>query len=480
MNRMRASSAAMLILLAVSTAGAQTPDDRNWPQWRGPTGNGVAPHAKPPVEWAADRNIRWKVTIPGSGHAAPIVWEDRIYVLSAVPVGGDAPAPEWPGPERGGPRADAFAPQESGSQPPPEGRPRGDRPPRDRDRGRGGPGETAPAQDFEFVVLALDRASGKTVWSRTVRKERPHEGMHNTASFASASPITDGQRVYAFFGSRGLHCLDLGGEVLWSRDFGKMRTRNSFGEGASPAIFGDKIVVVWDHEESNDFVVALNKLTGEELWRTPRDEPTTWTTPYIVEISGKPQVVVAGTNKCVGYDLDNGKVLWETGGLTMNVIPTPVFVDGLAILMSGFRGASIKAIRLDQATGTLADGHPAIVWTADEKTPYVPSPVLVDGLLYYYDNNRPILTCRDARTGEVRFGPERVDGLESIYASPLAAGGHIYLVGRSGQTTVLRQGPAFAVAATNKLDDEFNASPAAVDGELYLRGRQTLYCIASN
>lgn len=471
MNRLVPPSLLALIV-AVSTVWADSAAERYWPQWRGPTGNGVAPRAKPPTEWDGGRNIRWKTEIPGAGHATPIIWGDRIYLLTAIREDDTAGAESSDGEHegRGGPRAAA-------QQPAPEAAPQDAEPPRQRRRP---PREAStPTDTFKFAVVAVDRRSGEIVWRRTVAEEVPHEGMHTTASYASASPITDGELIYAFFGSRGLHCLDREGNVVWSQRLGRMRTRNSFGEGASPALHGDTLVVVWDHEE-DDFIVAFDRKTGRELWRTPRDEPTTWTTPYIVDVNGKPQVVTAGTNKCRAYDLATGEKVWESAGLTMNVIPSPVFADGLAILTSGFRGAAIKAIRLDKARGTLADGHEAIAWTADERTPYVPSPLLVDGLVYYYDNNRPILTCRDARTGEVRFGPERVEGLESIYASPIAANGHVYLVGRSGQTTVLRQGPEPKVVAQNTLDDEFNASPVAVDGELYLRGRSTLYCIAAD
>lgn len=460
------------LLASVTLAGpvlAQAPAERGWPQWRGPTGNGVAPHAKPPTEWDAARNIRWKAEVPGAGHATPIIWNDRIYLLTAVPVAASAPTAEPPA--KGGPRASDAHFRPTAQDAPPSGERRDRRP-------SGPPRSQTPDEALAFTVLALNRADGSTAWRRPVAEERPHEGAHPTATFASASPVTDGERLYAFFGSRGVHCLDLDGNVVWSKRLGAMRTRNSFGEGASPALHGDTLVITWDHE-GEDFIVALDKRTGQERWRGARDEPTTWSSPRIVEVGGKPQVITAGTNQCVAYDLATGEPVWRTGGLTANVIPTPVYQDGMVILMSGFRGAAIKAIRLERARGELGAGHEAIAWTADEKTPYVPSPLLADGLLYYFDNNRPILSCRDAKSGELRFGPERVDGLENVYASPLAANGHVYLVGRSGQTTVIRQAPSYEVVAVNRLDDEFNASPVAVDGELYLRGRKTLYCIAA-
>jgi outer membrane protein assembly factor BamB len=417
------------------------------------------------VEWSDTKNVRWKVEIPGRGHATPIIWGDRIYIQTALGAraadaesdNGDA-EPASPG--RGGP-------QERPARQDREGR-RGGRP---------GRGQARPTQIHQFIVMALDRKTGKTLWSRTVREELPHEAGHADATQASNSPVTDGEHIFAFFGSRGLFCLDMEGNVKWDADFGDMQTRMGFGEGASPALHGDTVVVNWDHE-GDSFIVALDKSTGKERWRQPRDEKTSWATPLILEAGGKAQVITCATNRVRSYDLKTGELVWECGGMTNNVIPTPVAEGGLVYAISGFRGSALLAIRYADAKGNL-DDSPAIAWRHEGQTPYVPSPLLFDGRLYFLDNNRAIVSCLDARSGEKVYGPERIEAIRGVYASPVAAKDRIYIAGRDGKTVVLRGGPKFEILATNVLDDEFDASPAIVDDELYLRGVKHLYCIAS-
>ena len=315
-----------------------------WPTWRGPLGTGEAPAAKPPLEWSETRNVKWKVALPGLGKSSPIVWRDTLYVTSAVP--GDAGA-------------------------------------------------------LKFSLIALNRGDGKEKWTRVLREEKPHEGHHPDGSYAAGSALTDGQRLYAWFGSRGLYAVDFTGKVLWEKSLGQMQTRNGFGEGSSVAIHDGTLVVPWDHEGA-DFVIALDAATGKEKWRTPREEPTTWATPLIVAAGGAPQAVLSGTNRVVGYDLASGRQLWQAGGTTMNAIPTPVFGDGLVIAMGGFRGSMARAIRLADAKGDVT-GTPAQAWTYEKDTPYVPSPLLYRGAVYFLKVNSGILTSLDARTGAVRF-----------------------------------------------------------------------------
>lgn len=420
------------------------PADAHWPQWRGPYGSGVArAGCDPPVEWSESKNVRWKVAVPGAGHATPIVWGDRLYLHTAVPA------------------------SESAGEPPP---PRGERAQR---RGR----ERPSPPPHRFMVLALDRHSGQTVWQSVVAESAPHEPGHPDSSPASASPVTDGEHVYSYFGSRGLYCLDLTGAVVWSKDFGDMQTRRGFGEGASPALHGDTIVVVWDHE-GDDFVVALDKRTGAQRWRTRRDEPTSWATPLIVERDGRAQVIVNATNRVCGYDLATGRLLWSASGMTENVIPTPVADDQRAYITSGFRGNALIAVRYHEARGDVT-GPPGLAWKHDGKdTPYVPSPLLLDGRLYFTDNNRAILACLDAATGQRVFDTARIEQIHGVYASPVAAGGRVYIAGRDGNTAVLAGGPQFELLAVNRLDDGFDASPVVAGDALYLRGRAHLYCIA--
>ena len=457
---MRAYRAALttLSLGAWLARSASTSTDQNWPQWRGPFANGVAPHGDPPLTWSETNNVKWKVRIPGSGSASPIVWENLVFVQTAIATGKKVRAPVE---KSQSPPVAADAPVQN-----PQGRP----------RGGGMMRPEKPSESYQFVLLCLDRQTGKTLWQKVAREEVPHEGHRaNDGSFASASPVTDGNHVFAYFGSRGLHCYDRQGNLEWERDFGRMQTKMSFGEGSSPALFGSTIVINWDHE-GDDFIVAMDKETGKELWRQPRDEETSWATPLIVQHGGQTQVVTAATRKIRCYDLASGRLIWECAGLTPNAIPSPVAGDGTVYATSGFRGNALLAIRLGR-TGDLT-GTDAIAWSYNKSTPYVPSPLLYGNNLYFYANNNGILTCFDVKTGHALIDAERIEELQGVFASPVGASGRVYLVGRNGVTVVIKQSDPLEKLATNRLDEKFDASPAVVDRELFLRGHEYLYCIA--
>ncbi len=437
--------AAVVLSFAASVAVA---DDSNWPQWRGPLHTGEATRGNPPLEWSEDKNVRWKVEVPGLGKSTPVVWNDLVFVTTAVatetPIAPAAtPAPAAEGSRRGG-----------------------------------GPPLPAPKPgNLEYVVQAHNRSDGKLRWRKVVKVQAPHEGAHKDGSFASGSALTDGERVYAFFGSRGLFALDFKGNLVWEKQFGTMRTRLSFGEGASPVLHGNALVVNWDHEDQ-DFLVALDKKTGKELWRAERDEPTSWATPIVVTSGGKPQVIVNATNRVKSYDLATGKVLWEASGMTTNVIPSPVSAGGMVYLMSGFRGSALIAVRLADALGDIT-GKSAIAWSYDKDTPYVPSPLLYKDGLYFLKSNSAVLTRIDVATGKPSY-TQRLEGLTNVYASPVAVAGRVYVVGRDGVATVLEAGPEAKVLATNTLGDGFDASPALADDEMYLRGQKYLYRISKD
>lgn len=335
-------------------------------------------------------------------------------------------------------------------------------------------GET-PDEIHRWMVLSLDRATGKEKWRQVLKEVQPHEGHHKDHGFASFSPVTDGERLYVFLGSRGLHCLDLNGKVLWSQDLGRMQTRNGFGEGGSAAVHGDVVVVNWDHE-GDDFIAAFDTRTGKERWRQKRDEGTGWTTPLVVQVGGKPQVVVNASGRIRAYDLEAGNELWSCAGMTANAIPTPVAANGILYATSGFRGAALLAIRLGQS-GDLTGGD-AIVWKHAKNTPYVPSPLYVDDRIYLYSGNNAMLSVFDARNGQVLVDAVRVPGISGVYASPVAAAGRVYLLGREGTAVVLKRADQLEVLATNRLDDSFDASPAVVGKQLFLRGHENLYCIS--
>jgi len=432
----------------------------NWPQWRGPLANGVAPGAKPPITWSETNNVKWKVKLPGAGTSTPIIWANQIFIQTAVA------APRTTDPAAANLRLPAVAGLAD---------PAGQTPPGRRRPGGGGMRSEKPTQPYQFVLLCLDRGTGKTIWQKVAREEVPHEGHHPDHGFSSYSPVTDGKYVFSYFGSRGLHCYDLEGKLRWEKDFGRMQTKNSFGEGSSPALSGNTIVINWDHE-GEDFIVALDKETGRELWRQPRDEETSWATPIIVQYGDRSEVITDATKKIRSYDLASGKLLWECGGLFSNVIPSPVAGDGMVYSMSGFRGYALLAIRLGRM-GDLTDTD-AIAWSHPRSTPYVPSPLLYGDFLYFFGGNNGILSCLDAKTGNAHFEAERIEALVGVYASPVAADGRVYLIGRNGAAVVIKQGPKLEPLATNQLKDKFDASPAIAGNELFLRGREYLYRLA--
>ena len=441
----------------IGLAGDDSPEARrNWPQWRGPLANGVAPEADPPLEWSETKNVKWKVKVRGEGSSTPAIWGNQIFVLSAAATGKKTEAKP------------AETPVPAAANPPPDGERRG--------RGSGGPRRSEkPTETYQFLVHCVDRTTGKTIWEKVACEVVPHEGHQPNNTFASASPITDGQYLFAYFGSRGLHCYDLDGNLKWSKDFGRMQTRNGFGEGGSPALHGNTLVVNWDDETDNDFIVALDKRDGKQLWKTPRNEDTTWSTPLIVEHDGKTQVIVNASRKVRSYDLATGKELWSCAGQTANSIPSPVADANTVYVTSGFRGSALFAITLGRA-GDLT-GTDAIRWSHDRDTPYVPSPLLVNDLLYVLKVNSGILSCLDKKTGKAHYEAERLEGIREIYASPVAAKDRVYVLGRDGACLVLKKSPKLEILATNKLEDKTDASIAMAGKELFIRGRENLYCI---
>jgi len=283
--------------------------------------------------------------------------------------------------------------------------------------------------------------------------------------------------LLAYFGSRGLHCYDFDGNLRWEKDFGKMKTRMGFGEGASPALSGDTVVVNWD-TEGDDFIVALDKQTGRELWRNPRDEATGWSTPLIVEYHGQKQVVVNASKKVRSYDLATGREIWSCSGQTANAIPSPVAAGDMIYLTSGFKGSALQAIRLGRG-GDLT-GTDAIVWSHNRGTPYVPSPLLTDNLLYVLSGNDAVLSSFDARSGEIHLDRERLEAIHGVYASPVSAGDRVYILSREGACVVLKKGPGAEVLAVNKVEDDTHhtdASMALAGKEVFLRAPRNLYCI---
>ena len=428
-------------LLAASVCAASADD--YWPTWRGPQASGVAPAGKPPLTWSETENVKWKVPVPGEGTSSPIVWADKIFFLTAIKTDRLGTSAQVPASD-----ANTPAPFHGGQ---------------------------TPKNVYKFDLVCMDRVTGRTLWQRTVREEAPHEGTHPNHGFASYSPVTDGTYVWVSFGSRAVHCYDINGEHKWSRDLGRMTIKMAFGEGSSPALAGDALIVVMDHE-AGSCVYALDKSTGRTLWKQLRDEVTSWATPVTADINGKTQVIVSATKLIRSYDVRTGELIWQCSGQTANVIPSPIVAFGMVFCTSGFRGSALQAIELGR-TGDLS-GTDAVRWQVNKGTPYVPSPILYGDNLYVCSVNKAVVSCYQARTGKANFVGQPLTEVGEIFASPVGAADRVYFVGREGTVQVIRNAERFDILATNKLDDKFDASPGIAGNQTFLKGKRYLYCIS--
>lgn len=423
-----------LLLLQLS---ANELEENNWHQWRGPEKTGASRTATPPLEWSESSNISWKVELEGHGTGTPIIWGNRVFLTESLNTNEVDP-----------------------SLPKPEDQP-------DRVFGI-----KFPNTSYEMVVSCYDRSSGERLWRDVATRLVPHEGHHKDASFASASPFCDGERLYCWFGSAGLFAYSLDGEKLWGRDLGPAKMGASLGEGSSPVVHDGKLVLVRDHSRQST-IECFDAKTGKTLWKKNRDEGNTWATPAIAEHEGTTQVITPGTNAVRSYNLATGELIWKATGLTNNCAPCPI-VDGPTVYcMTGYKGHSLLAI---PTTGT-GDVTDQIRWQANRGTPYVPSAVLYDGQLYFTQSNQGILTSLAAKDGTEVIARTRVPDLGDIYASPVAAQARVYFVGRKGTSVVIEAGKEFKVLAANQLDDNFHASPALAGKQLFLRGMRFLYCL---
>ena len=508
----------------------------NWPNWRGPKANGVAPNGNPPAEFSEHKNVQWKINLPGSGSSTPVIWKDEVFILAAEKTGKKAAGSEDETPNeqgnnnsqrrqrpegrgrssergssanRGGFGGNSFNRDEMMKRFDKDGdgelndterqamrdefrqqfsRNRGsDRRSNERSRrgGRSGSGSSRggfgggrkPTEEYRFSLISYDRESGKENWRSIATTAIPHEGHHRDHGYASASPVTDGKNIIVSFGSRGLYCFDMKGKIEWKKDFGDMRTRNSFGEGSSPTLHENTIVLLWDQEDDS-YIYAINKKNGKIKWKRERNEATGWCTPVVTTHKGVTQVLVNGSKAVRSYRLNDGKLLWQCSGQTGNPVPSIVVDKQNAYAMSGFRGAYIAAIKLG-GDGDLT-GTESVAWTANRGTPYVPSPLLSNDRIWYLAGNNGILSVRDTKSGKSLIEGERLTGISGVYASPVSASGKVYIVGRNGSIIVLKDSAKFEVLASNKLDEKFDCSPAIVGNQLFLRGKEHLYCIANN
>jgi len=421
----------LISILPITRISAQDGNSDNWPQWRGPNNTGAALKGNPPVEFSETKNLKWKLPIPGKGHATPIVWGDKIIVLTAVPKElQHVDIEEW--------RA-----------------------------------STSTDLVLDYKVILVNLNDGKIIWEKTVTSEKPEENTHKLGSWASNSPCTDGERIYAYFGSRGIFCLDFDGNILWQKDFGQMKKVMSFGEGSSPYLYKDKLFIQWDSEDDSH-IFALDTKTGNIAWTKDRDEKSSWATPLVLEINGKTQVITAATNLVRSYDFNTGEIIWSCGGLTRNVIPNPKYADGILYVMSGYRGNALMAIDLAKAKGDIT-GTNTILWSYNQNTSYTPDALLMSGKYYFMRANNGELSCADAKTGEIKYEKVKLEGINDLYSSPTGVDSRMYIVD-DNICLVIKAGDDFEVLASNKVEDNFHASPVIVGNKLLLRGFSYLYC----
>jgi outer membrane protein assembly factor BamB len=465
-------------LLSAMTEGA------DWAQFRGPNNSGIASDWKAPTEWSATKNLVWKQTVPGYGWSSPIVVGDKLFVTTAVSEKQKRPQPFNFG---GG----GFGPRGGGGDdsPNPQGPTGGG-----FGGGRGGPGgfggfgDAKPPDDlYRWEIHCLDRNTGKTLWSQVAVERKPAIPATMGNTYASETPVSDGERVYAYFGAHGLYCYDLAGKQLWKRDFGSFPMMMSWGTASSPALDGGRLFILADNEQKS-FLVALDVKSGDELWRVERDEKSSWSTPFVWRNKVRTELVTVGGKAVRSYDPTNGKLIWElkragAGGRGPNSVnATPVGDETMLYVGSGnpFGGSPLWAVKVGAKGDISLDANEStnnyVAWSNNKGGPPLSSPLLYEGHLYILAQQNALLTCYDAKTGNEVY-KERVKGAKSFTSSPWAHAGKIYCLDESGQTFVIRAGPQFEQLGKNEIEDMFWATPAVARDALYLRGADNIYCI---
>ena len=432
-----------LFAVALLSATAAAKVSTNWPQWRGPDGQGVSVEKGLPVEWSATQNVKWKTPIEGRGHSSPIVWGKRIFLTTALD-GEVIPGRSAGVTHKLSDGTDFVHPDAVGAN-----------------------------LKHTFKVMCLDRDSGKILWERIAYEGPVYDSRHRKASFASSTPATDGKYVYAFFGAEGLYAYDFNGKLIWKQNLPKLGTA-SVGYGVSPVLYQNLVIMQCDDSGLNSFIAAFDKKTGKEVWRTPRKVDVTWTTPVLVHTAKGTELVAAAAEAIIAYDPLTGKELWRHKGLESNAVPTPVVSNDLVVVTSGAPNKIALALRAG-GSGDVT-GTPQLVWTYNKGTAYVPSPILY-GEYVYLTTDRGLLTCLDAKTGKVEYEGARVPVPSTFSASPVAYEGKILLTSEDGDTFVLKAGPKHEIIRTNPLGEPVYASPAIADGGIFIRGEKNLFAI---
>jgi outer membrane protein assembly factor BamB len=440
MNRALVSCFVLAALPAVSApvSAADPFPEARWPGWRG-QGQGVVTDAKVPLEWSDTKNVVWKTELPGRGHSSPIVWGDRIFLTTAVEGEVVPGSPRMKHPQPDG--TDFRHPDAMGDD-----------------------------RRHAFKVLSVDARNGKVLWERTAWEGVPMDSRHKKASFASPTAVTDGERVYAYFGSEGLYAYDFAGTLAWRFVPGVIGSA-SVGLGTSPVLYRELVILVCDEENGErSYVVGLDRRTGQEVWRTPRKVELSWATPVLVQANGRDELVTAGNQANIAYDPATGKELWRAQGLANNAVTTPLVGDGVVVISTGYPDKRSIAVRPG------GSGEVATLWQYDKGSAYVPSPILYEGHVYLL-TDKGLVTCLDAKTGAVKYEGQRPPVPATFMASPIAVDGRLLLMSQDGDTFVVKAGPEFAVERTNPLGEPISASAAVAGGRLYIRGEKHLFAI---
>jgi outer membrane protein assembly factor BamB len=427
-----------------SAIAAASGKGSNWPQWRGPYSQGVSDDKGLPTEWSDTKNIAWKTPIAGSGHSSPIVWGNRIFLTTSIegPVvpghqaykhilgGREFKHPDWAGSDH----------------------------------------------SYAFKVICVDANKGKLLWEQTAYDGPVFDHRHRRNTYASPTPVTDGKYVYAWFGSEGLYCYDFSGKLVWKQSLGGI-PQLGMGPGSSPVLYENLVIVTADQDGGDtSYIVALDKKTGAQAWKVPRNNHASWATPVLIKTARRTELVVSGSEWIVSYDPATGKELWKCKGVESHAIPTPVVMGDIAVLSAGSQAKRALAVRVGGA-GDITDS-PNILWKYQKGTAYVPSPILYGDYVYLM-TDAGLLTCIDVKTGEVKYEGGRPPVPAKFMASPVAFDGKILMTSEDGDTFVLKAGPAYEVLRTNTLGEPIYASPAIANGKIYIRGERHLYCISN-
>jgi len=437
MKRFSVGMTILVVLVAPVALGAQ-----NWPQFRGSMAGVGADHPDLPETWSTTENVAWATAVPGLGWSSPVVWGDHVFVTSVVNTGQqEAPKPgfylgDWP----------------------------------------------ASSAPHRWMVYDLEYDTGRVRWAREVGGAAPSKAKHLKNSYASETPVTDGERVYAYFGNLGLFAFDFSGKPLWSKPLGPFKTRNNWGTGGSPVLHQGRLYIVNDNDEQS-FLAAYDARTGAEAWRVAREEGTNWTTPFVWQHEARTEIVTSGSDKVRSYDL-SGKLLWELKGMSTISVPTPFERFGMLYLSSGYIADALRPVYvirpgasgdISLKTGETTNTH--IVWSSPTAAPYNPTPI-VYGETYYTLFDRGFFTSHDAKTGKEVYPRQRITGEASGFtSSPWAYNGRVFAMSEEGDTYVIQAGPEFKVLGKNSLGEMTLATPAVARGSLFVRTASKLYRI---